>query len=337
MRVLITGIGGFIGFNVAMKLVISYKDWEIVGLDKISYCSSQKSIDMLSEHSNFKFIKCDLVDLNALKKIYNLYNFDYVLHFAAYTHVDHSFGDSIIYTTNNVIGTHNLLEVMRANIEESENNESVNKMKKYIHVSTDEVYGTTTEYTDEKSILKPTNPYAATKAAAEMLVQSYIESYGLPAIITRGNNVYGPYQYPDKVIPRFLIRLMRDLKLEIQGDGSQIRSFLYVDDVANAFVKILSEGVIGEIYNIGTDEEKTILEVANESIDITGRDMTYIEHVTDRKFNDKRYFIDSSKLTELGWNPENTFEMGLKKTYDWYVEEGMTHWTESQLEAALKI
>jgi len=261
---------------------------------------------------NFEFIKLDMTDLDTLKELYGNYRFKIVFHFAAYTHVDHSFGHPLVYTKNNVIATHNLLEVMKTY-----------GVEKYIHVSTDEVYGDLDGAVDETSLICPTNPYSATKAAAEMLVHAYIKSFNLPAIITRGNNVYGPGQYPEKVIPRFLLRLLNKQKCQIQGSGKQTRSFLYAEDVADAFVTILEKGKIGEIYNIGAEKEISILEIAKKCIKtvydndndefING----HIEFVGDRDFNDPRYPISSQKLIDLGWKESFIFNEGLDKTFEW--------------------
>jgi dTDP-glucose 4,6-dehydratase len=241
------------------------------------------------------------------------HNITHVIHFAAQSHVQNSFEDSIKFTNDNVLGTHTLLECCR----------KYGKLKKFIHVSTDEVYGESMLDLDEKhktehSILCPTNPYAATKAGAELLAQSYAHSYKMPIIITRGNNVYGPNQYPEKIIPLFIKLLQEDKKVSIQGDGSSVRAFLHAHDTASAFECILEKGKIGEIYNIGCDEnmEYSVLEVAKLLIRMIKNTDNYddwIEYVEDRPYNDKRYYISNQKLKDLGWNIQVQFMDGIYK------------------------
>ena len=312
MRVLVTGGAGFIGSHFVRRA----GDVVVAILDKLDYCASLENI----KDSGATFIKGDVRDAELVSKVLRDHEVDHVVHFAAQTHVDNSFGNSLEFTKNNVEGTHVLLEVCK----------KYGKIKKFVHISTDEVYGESSYERDESNtegdtILQPTNPYAATKAAAEMLVMAYGRSYGLPYIITRGNNVYGPKQYPEKVIPKFTCLAMRGQKLTIHGDGLGTRSFLYVDDAADAFHIILEKGKVGEIYNIGTSEERTTLSVAK---DICARfdldPVKYIEYVEDRPFNDRRYFIDSRKVHDLGWVATKTWDDGLRETIEWYK----THDTE---------
>jgi UDP-glucose 4,6-dehydratase len=237
------------------------------------------------------------------------------MHFAAQTHVDNSFGNSFAFTHSNIYGTHVLLESAKC----------CPTIKRFIHVSTDEVYGEGEDFdTDpmlEEHVLEPTNPYAATKAGAEFLVKSYFRSFKLPVLITRGNNVYGPHQYPEKLIPKLTNQLMRDLPLTIHGDGSNTRNFLYVTDVANAFDVILHKGTPGHVYNIGGRNEVPNLEVAKSLLKLFGKEEEedkYILFVPDRKFNDLRYTINSDKLHQLGWVEQMSWEEGLQTTVDWY-------------------
>ena len=242
----------------------------------------------------------------------------HVIHFAAQSHVQNSFSDALQYTQDNIVGTHTLLEACRL----------YNKIKKFIHVSTDEVYGESMLTVDEKhktehSILCPTNPYAATKAGAELIAQSYNHSFNMPIIITRGNNVYGPNQYPEKVIPRFIEQLNQDKKVTIQGDGSCVRAFLHSHDTATAFECILKKGKVGEIYNIGCDEnmEYSILVVAKmliKKIKKTENYNEWIEHIEDRPFNDMRYYISNQKLKDLGWDIKVKFEDGIGQLLKMY-------------------
>lgn len=242
------------------------------------------------------------------------------MHFAAQTHVDNSFGNSIAFTQSNILGTHVLLEAAK--------NEGI---RLFIHVSTDEVYGegSSGAASHEGTILEPTNPYAATKAGAEYLVKAYHRSFGMPIIITRGNNVYGPHQFPEKIIPKFVNQLMRDLPLTLHGSGENTRNYLFVEDVARAFDVILHRGVIGEIYNIGGDNELSNIEVARRLlklmglVDRAGGDAAaaakkYIVQVADRPFNDLRYPLNCAKLLELGWKEEVGLDDGLRLTVEWY-------------------
>ena len=326
-NVLMTGVAGFIGSHVAMLLVKAYPKIKFIGLDKISYCSNIKNINLIENDQNFKFIAGDICEMDFMRFVFQEYQIDTVLHFAAYSHVDHSFGNSLIFTKNNVVGTHTLLEAAKDN-----------DVSRFIHVSTDEVYGNKDEISNENTMIDPTNPYSASKAAAEQLVRSYYHSFKLPVIITRGNNVYGPLQYPEKAIPRFCLRLLNKEKCQLQGNGSQTRSFMHVTDVAKAFEKILFEGKIGEIYNISSQKEYSIKEVAEMLIKYVHSDQVncddFIEYVKDRDFNDQRYNINGDKLRNLGWEQLISFEYGLKSTFKWY-QEHQNYWMQEQLETAL--
>lgn len=306
MHLLVTGGAGFIGSNFVRQ--VRHKH-DIVVIDKLDYCASLRNVP-----SNVRFVKCDVRDASTLQELFDTFRPEVVIHFAAQTHVDNSFGNSLEFTGNNIEGTHVLLEVARA----------YGNLKKFIHVSTDEVYGESsyeldTSNTECGSILQPTNPYAATKAAAEMLVMAYGRSYGLPFIITRGNNVYGEAQYPEKVIPKFIKLVMSDQKLPIHGNGLGTRSYLHVSDAVDAFDAILERGVVGEIYNIGTTQERTTLSVAEDICRHFNLDpSSSIEFVDDRPFNDRRYYIDSEKLHNLGWTPKKSWDDGLRETIEWY-------------------
>ena len=243
---------------------------------------------------------------------------DTVMHFAAQTHVDNSFGNSFEFTQNNILGTHVLLESVKA----------LGTIKRFLHVSTDEVYGESSYELNKanvegNSLLEPTNPYSASKAAAEMLVMAYGRSYQIPYVITRGNNVYGPHQYPEKAIPKFIILAHNDRHIPIHGDGMATRSYMHVRDAAAAFDKVLHRGKLHEIYNIGAQEERTVLSVAVDIGKAMGKDVSeLVQHVADRKFNDRRYFIDCTKLHSLGWSQSVSWEEGLKETIEWYLENG---------------
>ena len=312
MNLLVTGGCGFIGSNFINYIAKTYPNYFIVNVDAMYYCASELNINELTRNSfNYKFIKCNLKDFEFINYILEKYHIDHIVHFAAQSHVQNSFDDSLIYTMDNVLGTHTLLESCRIY------QKKTGKLQKIIHVSTDEVYGETVndDLKSETSMLIPTNPYAATKAGAEMIAMSYIKSYRLPIIITRGNNVYGPNQYPEKVIPLFIKQLKENQQVTIQGNGSALRSFLHVNDVSKAFETILFKGVIGEIYNIGTDQEYSVLEVAKILVKLikkTNDFQSWVKFIEDRPFNDSRYFISSSKLKALGWENKINFEDGIK-------------------------
>ena len=313
----VTGGAGFIGSHFINNIFSKYNKIKIINFDTLYYCANENNVDEIVRkcHNRYTFIKGNLQSFDLLNYIFQTNKITHVVHFAAQSHVQTSFTDALTYTNDNILGTHNLLEAVRVHCK---------TLKLFIHVSTDEVYGEneSEDIKTETSILCPTNPYAATKASAELLAQSYHHSFKIPIIITRGNNVYGPNQYPEKVIPRFIHQIQTGSKVTIQN-GNCMRAFLHVYDTATAFIAILEKGKIGEIYNIGCDEgmEYSILEVAkmliekiinvdnNTSIDYND----HIEYIEDRPFNDKRYYISNDKLKKLGWNIVIDFETGINE------------------------
>lgn len=312
LNLLITGGCGFIGSNFINHIYKKNDDINIVNIDCLYYCADENNVEekIRQDTKRYTFIKLNLAEESVLE-ILEIYQINIVIHFAAQSHVQNSFSDAMQYTKDNILGTHLLLEACR----------KYNKLQKFIHVSTDEVYGESMlkedeEKKTEESVLCPTNPYAATKAGAELIAQSYYHSFKMPIIITRGNNVYGPCQYPEKLIPRFIKLLKEGKKVTIQGDGNNVRAFLHVSDVCNAFEIILQKGNVGEIYNIGSDEkdEITIMEVAKiliQKIQNTNDVHDWIEYIEDRPFNDKRYYISNKKLKDLGWEILKNFDIGL--------------------------
>jgi dTDP-glucose 4,6-dehydratase len=311
-NLLITGGCGFIGSNYINYIFEKYENFNIINIDAMYYCASENNVNEEVRNSErYKLIKGNLCSYDLVYHIISNYNIEYIIHFAAQSHVQNSFEDAIQYTKDNIVGTHNLLEAVR----------KYGKIKKFIHVSTDEVYGESMiekneNKKTEESILCPTNPYAATKASAELIAQSYYYSFNIPIIITRGNNVYGPNQYPEKIIPKFIKFLIEGKKVTIQGDGSNVRAFIHVCDVVKAFDIILEKGVIGEIYNIGSDdnEEYTVRDVAEiliKKIKKSENYDDYIEHIVDRPFNDKRYYISNEKIKSLGWEITQNFDEGI--------------------------
>ena len=313
-NLLVTGGCGFIGSNFINYYFHKNPDVTIINLDAMYYCADENNVsEEIRNSDRYKLIKGNLCSFDLLNHILSNFKIDTVIHFAAQSHVQNSFSDSFRYTNDNILGTHTLLEASRI----------YGKIKKFIHISTDEVYGESLisddeEKKNEQSILCPTNPYAATKAGAELIAGSYRFSFNLPIIITRGNNVYGPNQYPEKLIPRFIELLQNNQKVTIQGDGSNVRAFLHSEDVASALDCVLENGKVGEIYNIGSDEDQeyTVLEIAKILIKLiknTDNFEEWIEYVEDRPWNDKRYYISNEKVKQLGWNIKVDFDEGLRK------------------------
>jgi dTDP-glucose 4,6-dehydratase len=314
INLLVTGGCGFIGSNFINYYYRKNKLNKLINVDAMYYCASEENInEEIRKNANYVFIKGNLCERDFVSYLLKEHKITHVIHFAAQSHVQKSFDDSLTFTHDNILGTHVLLECCR----------KYNKIAKFIHVSTDEVYGESMNTIDEQhktehSILCPTNPYAATKAGAELIAQSYNHSYKMPIIITRGNNVYGPNQYPEKLIPRFIDLLKNDKKVTIQGNGKTVRAFLHAYDTAKAFECILEKGEIGEIYNIGCDEnmEYSVMEIAKILIKMIKQTENYeewIEYIEDRPFNDQRYYISNKKLKDLGWNIEINLMDGLKE------------------------
>ena len=312
INLLITGGCGFIGSNF-INWIYKTNKYNIINFDAMYYCASETNIEeQIRNSSNYCLIKGNLTNMDLVKEVLVSHKPTHIIHFAAQSHVQNSFDDSMQFTMDNIVGTHTLLEACRL----------YGEIERFIHVSTDEVYGESmlaedTAHKTEHSILCPSNPYAATKAGAELIAQAYYHSYRMPIIITRGNNVYGPNQYPEKLVPRFIKLLKEGGKVTIQGDGLCVRAFLHAEDTARAFEIILERGILGEIYNIGCDEgmEYSVLEVAKILIRMIKGDGDncddWIEFIADRPFNDKRYYISNSKLRNLGWDIRINFLDGL--------------------------
>lgn len=312
INLLITGGCGFIASNFINYFSSKYPEINIVNIDAMYYCANELNIsEKIRSSDKYHFVKGKVQSEDLINHILNEYQITHVIHFAAQSHVQASFSDALLYTRDNILGTHILLECCR----------KYGKIVKFIHVSTDEVYGESINdvnelHKTEQSILCPTNPYAATKAGAELIAQSYSHSFNMPIIITRGNNVYGPNQYPEKLIPKFIKLLKENNPVTIQGTGSSVRSFLHSYDTATAFETILLNGKIGEIYNIGCDKdmEYSVLEVAKiliKMIHNTDNYNKWITYIEDRPFNDQRYYISNQKLKELGWVITKEFKTSL--------------------------
>lgn len=295
MNILVTGGCGFIGSNFINYILNKDESIKIFNIDCLNYCANEKNV---IGHINYKFIKGNITSKDLILHILNEYAIDAIIHFAAQSHVDNSFDNSLQYTTDNIMGTHVLLQASK----------EYGKIKKFLHFSTDEVYGEVDlEHPGchEKSLLNPTNPYAATKAAAEFLVRSYYHSFKLPIVIVRCNNVYGPNQYPEKLIPKFIKLLKDGKKLTIHGNGSTRRNFIWAEDVARATELIFHKGELNETYNIGTRQEYSVLDVAKLLVSKMTKDKdlnNHVEFVEDRPFNDFRYSVDTTLLKSLGWD-----------------------------------
>jgi dTDP-glucose 4,6-dehydratase/UDP-glucose 4,6-dehydratase len=310
ISLLVTGGCGFIGSNFINYYFPLNRIDRLVNLDAMYYCANLENVDAtIRNDPRYTFVKGNLKNKEFISYLLEQHEITHVIHFAAQSHVQRSFDDSLEFTYDNVLGTHVLIECCRL----------YGKVIRFIHVSTDEVYGESMNTTEElhkteKSILCPTNPYAATKAGAELIVQAYAHSYKMPIIITRGNNVYGPNQYPEKVIPRFIQQLKEGKKVTIQGNGSAVRGFLHARDTAEAFACILEKGQLGEIYNIGTEIEYSVMEIAKLLINMICKTEDYdnwITYIEDRPFNDQRYYISNAKLKALGWEVKIDLLTGL--------------------------
>jgi dTDP-glucose 4,6-dehydratase len=311
-NLLITGGCGFIGSNFINYFFNLDKDINIINYDAMYYCASEMNVNKeIRDSPRYKLVKGNLCSFDLVRYVLENNKIDTIIHFAAQSHVQNSFEDSLQYTNDNIVGTHTLLECCRR----------YGDIERFIHISTDEVYGESMleeneEKKNEESILCPTNPYAASKAAAELIAKSYYHSFKMPIIITRGNNVYGPNQYPEKLIPLFIELLINNKPVTIQGDGSNVRAFLHVNDVCSALNLVLKNGKIGEIYNIGSDEndEYTILDISKlliKNIANTEEYDKWITYIKDRPFNDKRYYISNQKVKDLGWTIETEFNEGI--------------------------
>ncbi|ORY59080.1 dtdp-glucose-dehydratase [Pseudomassariella vexata] len=325
-NIMITGGAGFIACWLVRHLTLTYPHaYNIVSFDKLDYCASLNNTRMLNDKRNFTFYHGDITNPSEVLDCMERYNIDTIFHFAAQSHVDLSFGNSYGFTHTNVYGTHVMLE--------SAKKVGINR---FIHISTDEVYGEVKDDDDdllETSILAPTNPYAASKAAAEMLVNSYMKSFKLPVIIVRSNNVYGPHQFPEKIIPKFTCLLNRKRPTVLHGDGSPTRRYLFAGDAADAFDTILHKGSLGQVYNVGSYDEISNIKLCSMLLvemgfpNETKADFdTWVKYTHDRPFNDHRYAVDGTKLRQLGWDQKTSFAEGLKITVDWYRRFGEEWW-----------
>jgi dTDP-glucose 4,6-dehydratase len=319
MKVLITGGAGFIGGNFVHYMLNKYPDYDIYNLDYLTYAGDLTKHRSFENNENYHFVKANIADCDTIMSLFEKEKFDYVAHFAAESHVDRSITEPGIFIRTNVMGTQVLLDAAKTY-----------GVTKFVHVSTDEVYGelgfNPTTFFTEETPLQPNSPYSASKASSDMLVRAYHETFCLPVNITRCSNNYGPYHFPEKLIPLTISRVLNDQKVPVYGDGKNVRDWLHVLDHCAAIDLVMHEGVNGEVYNIGGHNEKTNLEVVKTIINTLGKSEDLIEFVTDRLGHDRRYAIDPTKLEKLGWKPTYTFKTGIAQTIQWYL--GNKEWWE---------
>lgn len=309
MRVLVTGGAGFIGNCFIRHMLEAHPDYKIVNLDALTYAGNLENLYDVKDNPNYEFVHGDICDKQLVRLL--AAGCDVIVNFAAESHVDRSITGPEIFIETNVKGTLNLLQAAKEF-----------NIQRYLQVSTDEVYGSLgkTGYFTETTPLSPNSPYSASKASADMLVRAYYETYKLPVLTTRCSNNYGPYQYPEKLIPFFISKLLKGEKVPVYGDGMNVRDWLFVYDHCSAIDTVLHKGRVGEVYNIGGHNEKTNLEITHLILDAMNKDESSIEYVQDRLGHDRRYAISNDKITsELGWKPSVTFEEGILLTIDWYL------------------
>lgn len=323
---LVTGGAGFIGSNFVIYMLNNYSDVKIINLDKLTYAGNLENLRSIENNPNYKFIQGDICDKDVVENIFKEYEVDYVVNFAAESHVDRSIREPEVFAKTNVLGTVNLLNVAKK-YWETEN--GFKEGKKFLQVSTDEVYGSLgdTGYFTESTPLDPHSPYSSSKAGADLMVKAYFDTYKMPVNITRCSNNYGPYQFPEKLIPLVINNCLSKRSIPVYGDGLNVRDWLYVEDHCRAIDIVIRNGRLGEVYNIGGHNErtnihivKTIIDYINKNVDSTV-DESLIKYVEDRKGHDRRYGIDPTKIsTELGWLPQTSFEVGIIKTIQWYLD-----------------
>lgn len=327
MNILVTGGAGFIGSNFIHYMLEKHPDDNLINLDLLTYAGNIHNLDDVKDNPHYHFVKENIVNRELVTHLVHEFNIDHIVNFAAESHVDRSILHPEVFVETNVQGTLALLDVAKRE-----------GVEKFLQVSTDEVYGTlgATGYFTEESPLQPNSPYSASKASADMMVRAYYETYGLNVNITRCSNNYGPYQFPEKLIPLMTSNGMEGKDLPIYGNGKNIRDWLYVSDHCQAIDLVLRDGKPGEIYNVGGHNERTNNEIVHLIVDNLGISEDHIKYVKDRLGHDKRYAIDPTKIeTELGWKPEYTFDTGIVKTIDWY-KDNEDWWQPLKAKAALK-
>lgn len=311
MKLLITGGAGFIGSNFVRYMVNKYPQYTIVNLDLLTYAGNLENLKDIENAPNYTFVRGDIADREFINGLFQEEKFDYVINFAAESHVDRSITDPGIFVQTNIQGTLALLDAAKTM-----------GVTKYLQVSTDEVYGTLGEtgYFTEETPLAANSPYSASKAGADLLVRAYHETFGLPVNITRCSNNYGPFHFPEKLIPLMIINALNDKELPIYGDGLNIRDWLHVEDHCQAIDLVLHQGRVGEVYNVGGNNERTNIDIVKTILKALGKPESLMKFVKDRPGHDRRYAIDATKLrTELGWSPKYNFDTGIEQTIQWYL------------------
>ena len=339
---LVTGGAGFIGSNFVLYMLQKYDDVKIINLDKLTYAGNLENLKEVENHPNYVFVQADICDKEAVSALFQQYDIDYVVNFAAESHVDRSIAEPEIFVRTNVLGTVNLLNAAKNAWQVGD--DQYKDGCKFMQVSTDEVYGSlgAEGFFMETTPLDPHSPYSSSKASADLFVKAYSDTYKFPVNITRCSNNYGPYQFPEKLIPLMINNTLQHKELPIYGDGMQVRDWLYVEDHCKAIDMVVRCGKLGQVYNVGGHNErpniaivKTVLQYVKEHVDSeVGEHL--MKHVEDRKGHDRRYGIDPEKIKkDLGWYPETTFEVGIKKTIEWYLnhKDWMEHVTSGQYQS----
>ncbi|WP_431086532.1 dTDP-glucose 4,6-dehydratase [Paenibacillus sp. 8b26] len=320
MKLLVTGGAGFIGSNFVLYMLKQHPDYEIVNVDALTYAGNLENLKSIENHPQHTFVKADITDAEAIDQLIQQ-GIDVVVNFAAESHVDRSILEPEVFVKTNVLGTQVLLDAAKKY-----------NVTKFVQVSTDEVYGSLGEtglFTEETP-LQPNSPYSASKAGGDLLVRAYHETFGLPVNITRCSNNYGPYQFPEKLIPLMISRALSDQQLPVYGDGLNIRDWLYVEDHCSAIDLVIHQGKLGEVYNIGGNNERTNVHIVKTVLEELGKPESLISYVQDRPGHDRRYGIDPTKtMNELGWQPKHSFETGIKETIRWYLDN-KEWWTRIQ-------
>ncbi len=311
MRYLVTGGAGFMGSNYVRYLLRTYDDIEVLVYDKLSYAGRIENIkDLLEKDKRIRFVKGDICNEEFFEYIVKEYEPDVIVNFAAETHVDRSINEPAAFIKTNILGVYSILEVLRR----------TNYSSRLIHISTDEVYGSIDKGSvGEESPFRPSSPYSASKASGDLLVQAYYKTYGLDIIVVRPSNNYGPYQYPEKLIPKTIIRALHDKPIPIYGSGDQVRDWLFVEDFAEALEIVVKRGLKGEAYNIPGFNERRNIDVVRDILRLLGKPETLIKYVADRPGHDYRYSMRGDKILSLGWKPKTSWEQGLRKTIEWYI------------------
>ncbi len=311
MNILVTGGAGFIGSNFVRYMLDEHPDCRIVNLDLLTYAGNLENLAEIESRENYRFVRGDIADTELLEELFSG-GTDAVVNFAAESHVDRSIEDPAHFLNTNVLGTQALLEAARRH-----------GVSRFLQISTDEVYGSlgTEGRFTETSELAPNSPYSASKAAADLLARAYWKTYGLPVLVTRCSNNYGPYQFPEKLIPLFITNALADVPLPVYGDGLYVRDWIHVRDHCIALDRVLHDGEPGQVYNVGADEERNNLEITDIILRALGKDPSLIRHVKDRPGHDRRYAIDSGKIQDrLGWRPQTSFTEGMQQTVQWYID-----------------